>query len=306
VSNVHSVTEEKPWRGTATRAFEAFDRVESIAAAALSPSLMAPVRRDVARLLRNNADLRRTPEPDLGSLDERVPACERFAEQFVVDVAGITDDDRSALLAAMGSESLMFVQTLFVVDVFQRARIALERLHATQYGPMLLPPEQGDLWVALEAFMRVVARSEALDPLTTELVRLRGAAVHNCRLCQSRLSVRAYDAAGDRSPFEAVDDYEHSTLTVRQKTALRLTDAVITQPALIDESLIGQVRAEFSTAESTEIILDVVRNAANKIAVAFSADAPVVTDGTEFFDTDETGEVVAHVDADIVRQSTSR
>ena len=107
VSNVHSVTDEKPWRGTATRAFEAFDRVESIAAAALSPSLMAPVRRDVARLLRNNSDLRRTPEPDLGSLDERVPACERFAEQFVVDVAGITDDDRSALVAAMGSESFM-------------------------------------------------------------------------------------------------------------------------------------------------------------------------------------------------------
>jgi alkylhydroperoxidase family enzyme len=151
----------------------------------------------------------------------------------------------------------------------------------------------------------VVARSEALDPLTTELVRLRGATVHNCRLCRSRLSVRAYDAAGDRSTFDAVDDYEHSTLTVRQKTALRLTDAVITQPALIDETLIGQVRAEFTTAESSEIILDVVRNATNKIAVAFSADAPVVTNGTEFFDTDEAGDVVADVDADIVRQSTA-
>jgi alkylhydroperoxidase family enzyme len=299
------VTKDKPWRGSATQAFAAFDRVESIAAATLSPSLMAPVRRTVSRLLRNEPEHSRTPEPDLGSLDERAPACERFAEQFVVDVAGITDDDRSALVAAMGSESLMFVQTLFVVDVFQRARIALERLHATQYGPMLLPPEQGDLWAALEAFMRVVARSEALDPLTTELVRLRGATVHNCRLCRSRLSVRAHDAAGDRSPFEAVDDYEHSTLTVRQKTALRLTDAVITQPALIEDTLIGQVRAEFSTAESSEIILDVVRNATNKIAVAFSADAPVVANGTEFFDTDGAGDVFADVDADIVRRSTA-
>lgn len=305
MSNVHSVTKDKPWGGSAARAFEAFDRVESIAAAALPPSLMAPVRRAVSRLLRNDRELSRTPGPGLGSLDKRAPACERFAEQFVVDVAGITEDDRCALLAAMGSESLVFVQTLFVVDVFQRARIALERLHGTQYGPMLLPPEQGDLWVALEDFMRVVAQSEALDPLTTELVRLRGATVHNCRLCRSRLSVRAFDAAGDRSPFEAVDDYEHSALTVRQKTALRLTDAVITQPALIEDTLIGQVRAEFSTAESSEIILDVVRNATNKIAVAFSADAPVVSNGTEFFDTDEAGDVVADVDADIVRRSTA-
>jgi alkylhydroperoxidase family enzyme len=255
--------------------------------------------------LRNEPELSRSPDPDLDCLDERTSACERFAEQFVVDVVRITDDDRSALLAAMGSESLVFVQTLFVVDVFQRARIALERLHTTQYGPMLLPPERGDLWAALEVFMRVVARSEALDPLTTELVRLRGATVHNCRLCRSRLSVRAYDAAGDRSPFEAVGDYEHSTLTVRHKTALRLTDAVVTQPALIDEGLISQVHAEFSTAESSEIILDVVRNAANKIAVAFSTDAPVVADGTEFFDTDGAGDVFADVDADVVRQSTA-
>jgi hypothetical protein len=65
------------------------------------------------------------------------------------------------------------------------------------------------------------------------------------------------------------------------------------------------VRAEFSTAEASEIIFDVVRNATNKIAVAFSADAPVVSNGTEFFDTDEAGDVVADVDPDIVRQSTA-
>jgi alkylhydroperoxidase family enzyme len=297
--------DDQPWRGAVPQAFEAFDRVEAIAAVAVEPSLMGPVRLVVARLLRNEAAVGRTPAPGPGPPDGRAPACERFAEQFVVDVAGITDEDRTTLFAAMGSESLVFVQSLFVVDVFQRARIALERLHGRPYRSRL-PPERGDLWAALESFMRVVAQTEALDPVTTELVRLRGADVHNCRLCRSRLSVRAYDAAGDRATFTAVEDYEHSSLTVHQKTALRLTDAVITQPALIGEGLTAQVHAEFTTAESTEIVLDVVRNAANKIAVAFSADAPNVTGGTEFFDLDGTGEVIADVDAEVVRRSTSR
>jgi hypothetical protein len=87
--------------------------------------------------------------------------------------------------------------------------------------------------------------------------------------------------------------------------ALRLTDAVITQPALIEDTLVAQVRANFSMAESSEIVLDVVRNAANKIAVAFGADAPQVADGTEYFDIDATGELVAAVGAAVVRAATA-
>ena len=51
-------------------------------------------------------------------------------------------------------------------------------------------------------------------------------------------------------------------------------------------------------------MLDVVRNAANKIAVALGADAPQVADGVEFFDVDANGEVVASVDAEVVRRAT--
>ncbi len=204
----------------------------------------------------------------------------------------------------MGAATFPFVQALYVEDVFQRGRLALGRLHHRDV-PADRRPEEGDLWTALEDFMRLVALQTALDPVTTELVRLRGANAHQCRLCQSRLSVRALDAAGDRSPFAAVDDYEHSSLTERHKVALRLTDAVITQPALIEDVLVAQVRANFSMAESSEIVLDVVRNAANKIAVAFGADAPQVTDGVEYFDIDATGELVAAVDAAAVRAATA-
>src|SRR5438477_5791845 len=150
--------------------------------------------------------------------------------------------------------------------------------------------------------MRVVSRASLLDPLTTELIRLRGATVHHCRLCRSRLSVRALDAAGDDSPFSAIEDFEHSVLSSRHKIALRLTDAVVTQPAQIDDQLVAQVHAAFTVGESTEIVLDVVRNAANKIAVSLGADAPQVADGVEFLDVDANCRVAASVHADLLRR----
>jgi len=299
------VTSPEPWRLVAPDAFAAFDMVEATAATAIEPELLSAVRKSVAAILRNEAELERTPVVvSRCEYEGRVGACVRFAEQFVIDVKGESDDERRALSAALGSEAFTFVQALFVVDVFQRARIALGRLHGVPYGPAL-PPQSGDLWAALEVFMRTVALGRALDPITTELVRLRGAAVHNCQLCRSRLSVRAVDAAGDRAMFTAVEDYERSSLSRRRKVALRLTDAVITQPSLIDDLLVTQVHEEWTTAESTEIVLDVVRNAANKIAVALGADTPRVTGAVEFFDIDGSGEVVADVDANVVRQATA-
>lgn len=297
------VTTVEPWEAHAPEAFAAFARAERLVSGAVDPALLAPVRAVVAHLLGNATD-DDVPAAAGDEPDPRTPACVAFAEQFVVDVAGVMPGQRDALSAALGAATFPFVQALYVEDVFQRGRLALGRLHHRDL-PADRRPEEGDLWAALEDFMRLVALQTALDPLTTELVRLRGANAHRCRLCQSRLSVRALDAAGDRWPFAEVDDYERSSLSERHKVALRLTDAVITQPALIEDALVAQVRANFSMAESSEIVLDVVRNAANKIAVAFGADAPQVTDGVEYFDIDATGELVAAVDAAAVRAATA-
>jgi len=54
-----------------------------------------------------------------------------------------------------------------------------------------------------------------------------------------------------------------------------------------------------------ELVLDVTRNAANKIAVALGGDAPVVEDGFEWFDLDASGEVVASVEIEVVRLATA-
>ena len=57
-----------------------------------------------------------------------------------------------------------------------------------------------------------------------------------------------------------------------------------------------RVRAELSGAGTRRVVLDLVRNAANKIAVSLGGDEAVVTDGGEYYDVDASGEVVADVD----------
>ncbi len=298
------MADPRPWRVHAPDAFAAFDRAEALAAAAFPVALLAPVHQTVAAHLANPSDSGRVPVVAPGTpADPRTDVGVRFAEQFVVDVAGTTTDQRAALSGAFGSDTFLFTQVCYVVDVFQRGRMALGRLYGSPFGAPE-PPEPGaatDLWPVLEEFMQVVARRAALDPLTTELVRLRGARVHQCRLCQSRLSVRALDQAGSARPFDAIDRYESSDLGDAHKVALRLTDAIVTQPASIDAALVEQVFVHYDPDQITEIVLDVVRNAANKISVALGADAANVTGGTEYFDLDGAGAVVADVDASVVR-----
>ena len=222
-----------PWLPYAPDAFACFDRAEALAAGTVEPAVLDPVRVAVARTLGHPEELERTPvaEGDADP-DPRAAVCVAFAEQFVVDVSGVTDEQRAALGTAMGADTVAFAQALYVVDVFQRGRIALERFFATPYPPAPAPAA-GDLWATLEEFMRVVALGRALDPVTTELVRLRGARAHQCRICQSRLSLRVVEAAGSEELFTSDD----ASLTDRQHAALDLADAVIWQPSTIDAAL---------------------------------------------------------------------
>ncbi|MCU1365661.1 MAG: carboxymuconolactone decarboxylase family protein [Ilumatobacteraceae bacterium] len=293
-----------PWQLVAPDIFSLFDAIEWRAQRSLDLGILSPMRHAIAAIIGGDSETF-GDGPAATSADPRVAPCVAFAEQFVIDVAGTTAEQRNAMFGAMGADAFTFTQVLFVSDVFARARIALGRLFDTPYLMSEGEPQEAELWPMLERFMRQVALLKALDPLTTELVRLRGARVHNCRLCQSRLSVRALDAAGGTEVFDELDDYEHASFSERQLVALRLTDALVTQPSAIDTAMAGAVRAQLSDAEVVEIVLDVVRNAANKIAVALGGDAPVVTEGVEYYDVDAAGDVVANVDRDAVRAATA-
>src|SRR3954447_2917983 len=108
------------------------------------------------------------------------PAIATFASQFVVDVGAITDDSRQAATSALLADAFEFVQLLYVFDWSTRLRYACRQLFDVDPLTGDAQPESS-LWKALEAMFTTVARLRALDPLTTELVRLRGARAHRCR-----------------------------------------------------------------------------------------------------------------------------
>lgn len=223
------------------------------------------------------AAARRALDVDLS--DPRVVA---FAEQFSVDVSVIDDELRAGFLEATGAAAFTVVQAVFVDDFWPRVPAVL--------GPVALPDaEGGELWPALEEFMREVARLDALDPVTTELVRLRGARQHDCRVCRSRRSVAAIEDGADEATFDAVDRYADSDLPGHVKAALALTDAVIWTPYAVPGDVLDAARMYLGREQVVEVVLDVTRNATNKIAVALGADAATVTDGVELFTTDADG-----------------
>jgi alkylhydroperoxidase family enzyme len=296
-------------RSIAPDAFDALDRVSRQVPDAADPSLVELARRHIVGLLGvarselgGNSVWSEDTAPVLAgwpsapqlSATERV--CADMAEQFVVDVGSTTSAQRVALIDALGSDAFGYVQVLYAIESGLRVRRALGQLFGVAPPPFAATNgEDTTLWSELEQLMRAVASMSALDPLTTELIRLRGARAHDCRLCKSRRHVAVIEAGADEATFDQIDSYESSDLTERHKVALRLTDAMIWQPAAYLAELPSQVRTTFSPEEALEIVLDVARNAANKIAVALGADQPNVVDAIEYFDIDGGGELILGV-----------
>jgi alkylhydroperoxidase family enzyme len=218
------------------------------------------------------------------------PGVAEFAEQFRVDVTGIDEQLRARFAAATGDHQFDTAQVVWVADMQARLRSALDALFGpSSWAEVPRRVPTADLWGLIESFMETVARLHALDPTLTELIRLRGARQHDCRLCRSRRSVAAIEAGADDAMFEAVDHYTTSDLPEATKAALALTDAMIWTPDAIPAAVVDDVRRHLSPAQIVEVVLDVVRNAANKIAVALGADAPEVTEGVQLFVTDGDG-----------------
>jgi AhpD family alkylhydroperoxidase len=218
------------------------------------------------------------------------PAVSRFADQFRVDVSVIDDGMRDDFALATGRHQFDVVQMVWIADVTPRVRAALD----AKFGPSEWPeaPRRypvASVWDVIEEFMATVAQHRALDARLTELVRLRGARQHDCRLCASRRSQDAIAAGADDAEFDAVDSYPDSDLPESAKAALALVDAMIWTPTAIPDEVVAGVRRHLSDAQAVEVVLDVARNAANKIAVALRADQPEVTDGVQLFTTDSDG-----------------
>ncbi len=230
-----------------------------------------------------------------GSGDGAEAVLVEFAEQFSVDVSSIGDDLRDRFTSALGNSAFPAVVLTYIADFLPRVRAGLEALGLPlPWSDPVDWDHDSDLGdVLFNRFLPGVARLRALDPLTTEIVRLRGATQHNCRLCKSLREGNALDAGGSESLYEEIERYETSdALTDRHKAALRYADRLIWSPAAIEPEVAGGVRTYFTEAEAFELTVDVMRNASNKIAVSLAADAPRVEHGTERYLIDEDGQTV--------------
>jgi alkylhydroperoxidase family enzyme len=219
-----------------------------------------------------------------------------FAEQFAIDVSGIGAHQRKQLLSALGDKAFRTVVAIFVADFVPRVWAGFEALGLGRPGNGGTPDWDNDadpIDALLNGFVPAVARLRALDPVTTEVVRLRGAVQHNCRLCKSRREGHALDAGGSESLYADIEHYDSSEqLSDRQKAALRYVDALIWSPSRIDAEVAAGVRTHFSEEGALELTLDVMRNACNKIMVSLGADAPQVSEGTELFMVEADGQTV--------------
>lgn len=148
-----------------------------------------------------------------------------------------------------------------------------------------------ELVALLAAYQDAVVRSRHLDPVTTELVRLRCARQHDCRICQSLRYDEARDAGATDEITSQIDHYETSGLSERHKIALRLVDSFIWQPSKMSDDLVAQVRAEFTESEIAELLLDITKWSTQKIHVALG------TDGTERVPLDDSGIALLSFDA---------
>lgn len=220
-----------------------------------------------------------------------------FTEQFAVDVSGIGANQRKQLLTVLGDNVFRTVVMIFVADYVPRVWAGLDALGLGKAGyttEVAWDHESDPVDALLNGFVPAVARMRALDPVTTEVVRLRGAAQHSCRLCKSRRETHALDAGGSEDLYSQIEQFESAdALTDAQKAALRYADALIWTPSQIDDNVAAGVNKHFSQDEALELTFDVMRNACNKIMVSLGADAPLVEEGIELFSVEADGQTVS-------------
>lgn len=136
--------------------------------------------------------------------------------------------------------------------------------------------EASQLPPVYDEFAATVVRRSSVDPLITELVRLRCARYHDCRLCGSVRLVDAVSAGMSEAVVSALGDYENSDFDPRWKAALRLTDAVIVDPTAVGEELVAELHEHFTEEQISELLFDIVKWSYQKALVALRLETPLV------------------------------
>lgn len=276
------------------------------------PSLLELARLRLATILDNESESGARPweplEPEkleaLASwptselFDDRERAALALTEQFAIDVGGVAAGPLGPSAAVLGTDVGPFLQALYVLDVGQRAAKALAALFDVPLSssdwawPAVDAVSGTDQMAAMMRLLGAIGRLQTLDPVLKELVRLRGARLHRCRRCQSVRSVAALNAGADEWLLSSAAPEEIADLPAATLAALDLVDALFGGPATLDDELVARLRDSFGPSELVELVSYLMRNAANKIPVAFGVDDAIVESGFELQIIDADGETL--------------
>jgi alkylhydroperoxidase family enzyme len=254
-------------------------------AAAWLQSACDAAHRDIASPLldvirqRVAAGLGLGPEVYDGLLTPAVAALAVLTDQFVYRVADRRPDLVLALQERVGRAGTReLLEGMYALDQAARLSITHQRLFGPAgsrvplAAPVLAAEAATGAGSANAQFHHAVMRLSGLDPLVTELVRLRCGRYHDCRACCSlRLVHEGTIVMPGPDPGQE--------LTRAQAAALRYASAHTEDPYLTDQALADELHACFTTAQLVELTLDVSAWSYQKVLVALSLDRPASPDG---------------------------
>ena len=202
-----------------------------------------------------------------------------LADQFAVDVNGVTEGQVAALTDALGAGSVnALVNGLYLIDMGLRLEqvvpvllpAAGETPAAAAPGGAAQPAEDSDALIAdtIAAFAAAAVLADGIDAVTSELVRLRCAQVHHCRLCGSLRQRSALDEGFDEDMAGRIARYEQGGFSEAQTAALRLVDTLILFPADAGADLRAELERHYTPEQVAELCFDVATHpdARSKVA----------------------------------------
>ncbi len=114
-------------------------------------------------------------------------------------------------------------------------------------------PETVDDIIALNG---AVWQSSLVSPTLLEMVRLRNARTVNCVFCKAvRYEVARNDGLTEERAQLIDANYQHSSLSRREKLAIALADSYLGYPAGIRPELAVQLAAEFTPAQIATLLV---------------------------------------------------
>jgi alkylhydroperoxidase family enzyme len=278
-------------RAVAPQVHRALSNAWSSAGTAISPDLFLETRSRVESSLGLDTEGPTVPGTPL------LEATAALTDQFLVYAPGVTEALLAPVRTLLGEDGLeAFVQALYVLDQATRLRLVHDQLFgraATHDVPDRAPMDGSPpLPLALSSLHAEVMLLSGLDKLTSEIIRLRAASYHQCKLCASLRLEHQGVVVVDESLASRVARNDVADLPAAQVLALRYADGHMVNPKALEPDLVRSLVDHFSRAQIVEMTLDVSQWNQQKILVALGTDTAVSEGGLTPLTFDADGHIV--------------